>query len=117
MLTMLRSLNIAKFSSFQLPTVNLHLEKDCNYKCSFCYAHFKESIDLLSKDDTLSLITALKKQGNVQKINFAGGEPFLNAHLGLFIQHAKSLGIKTSIVTNASRMTKVWLEAYGKYLD
>ena len=23
-------------------TLNWHLEKDCNYKCKFCYAHFSK---------------------------------------------------------------------------
>lgn len=51
------------------------------------------------------------------KLNFAGGEPFLNKNLGDYIKFAKSLGFKTSIITNASRMTNSWLLAYGMHLD
>jgi len=41
----------------------------------------------------------------------------LNKNLGEYIEYAKTLGVKTSIVTNASRMTKVWIESYGRFVD
>jgi MoaA/NifB/PqqE/SkfB family radical SAM enzyme len=45
------------------------------------------------------------KENDIYKINFAGGEPFMNQYLGDYIQYAKEIGLKTSIITNASRMT------------
>lgn len=54
---------------------------------------------------------------HIYKVNFAGGEPLLNAHLGEYIKYAKKLGLKTSIITNASKMTEKWLEQHGAYLD
>jgi radical S-adenosyl methionine domain-containing protein 2 len=51
-------------------------------------------------------------------VNFAGGEPLLNEHLGNYIKYAKSdLGMKTSIITNASKMTQSWIWANAPYLD
>lgn len=55
------------------------------------------------------MIKKLKDEGNVGKINFAGGEPLMNPFLGEYIKYSKDLGIVTSIVTNASRMTIPWL--------
>jgi radical S-adenosyl methionine domain-containing protein 2 len=99
-----------------LITVNWHLAKDCNYNCTFCYAHFQDIEVGLDKENGMRLIHALHEAG-VFKVNFAGGEPFLNQHLGDFVKEAKRIGLKTSIITNASRMTIGWLEQYGKYLD
>jgi len=53
-----------------LLTVNWHLEKDCNYKCSFCYAHFDHVIKNLDLQEGFKLIKALRKEGNFYKINF-----------------------------------------------
>lgn len=97
-------------------TVNWHLEKDCNYKCKFCYAHFSHINTNLDIDQGFSLIDEIKKN-DIYKINFAGGEPLLNKNVGEFIKYSKQLGLKTSIITNGSRITKKWLTKYGRNLD
>ena len=97
-------------------TVNWHLEKDCNYKCKFCYAHFSHINTNLNIEQGFSLIDEIKKN-NIYKINFAGGEPLLNKNVGEFIKYSKQQGLKTSIITNGSRMTKKWLTKYGRNLD
>lgn len=97
-------------------TVNWHLEKDCNYKCKFCYAHFSHINTNLNIDQGFSLIDEIKKN-DIYKINFAGGEPLLNKNVGEFIKYSKQQGLKTSIITNGSRMTKKWLTKYGRNLD
>jgi radical S-adenosyl methionine domain-containing protein 2 len=97
-------------------TVNWHLEKDCNYKCKFCYAHFSHINTNLNINQGFSLIDEIKKN-DIYKINFAGGEPLLNKNVGEFIKYSKQQGLKTSIITNGSRMTKKWLTKYGKNLD
>lgn len=100
-----------------LLTVNWHLEKDCNYKCSFCYARFEHVRENLDLQEGFKLIKALREEGNFYKINFAGGEPLMNKNLGEYVKFAKEIGLKTSIITNASRLTRTWLLAYGPYLD
>lgn len=98
--------------------MNWHLEKDCNYKCSFCYAHFQHVRQNLDLHEGFQLIRALKEEGGFYKINFAGGEPLLNKNLGEYIRFAKeTVGLRTSIITNASLMTNSWLLNYGKYID
>lgn len=101
-----------------LYTVNAHLVKQCNLKCKFCYAHFSDVLneEVLSKEDIYRLIDLLTNAGCL-KLNFAGGEPMLHPHLGEFILYASEVGIKTSIVTNGTRLTKSWLEKYGDYLN
>ncbi|KAL8719841.1 MAG: hypothetical protein Q9181_008007 [Wetmoreana brouardii] len=63
---------------------------------------------------------ALLKTAGMKKINFAGGEPFMNAEfLGQLVQYCKAtLKLESvSLVTNGSKVTKKWLAKYSKYLD
>lgn len=62
----------------------------------------------------------LLKEAGMRKVNFAGGEPFMNAKfLGRLAQYCKStLDLESvSIVTNGSKVTASWLAEYGKYID
>eukprot|EP00301_Raphidiophrys_heterophryoidea_P007376 c12863_g1_i5.p1 GENE.c12863_g1_i5~~c12863_g1_i5.p1 ORF type:complete len:435 (+),score=96.48 c12863_g1_i5:309-1613(+) len=104
------------FDKAHFLTVNWHLEKDCNYKCKFCYAHFRETQQNLTKNEGFRLLEAFAKKG-FYKVNFAGGEPLLNSNLGAYLKHASSIGLKTSIITNASKMTATWLTSFGRYID
>jgi len=58
----------------------------------------------------------------LDKINFAGGEPFIiqrGKYLGELIRYCKN-DLKTgmvSVVTNGSMVTERWFENYGQYLD
>lgn len=96
-------------------TVNFHLTKKCNYKCSFCYAHFKNTVEL-SFLNSCRILYVLSKFG-IRKINFAGGEPFLYKGFGELLKLAKELGFVTSIITNGSLITQNWIFKYGHYLD
>ena len=97
-------------------TVNWHLEKDCNYKCKFCYAHFSKIKNNLDLENGFKLIDEIKLN-NVYKINFAGGEPLLNNNVGEFIRYANHIGLKTSIISNGTKITNTWLMNYGRYLN
>lgn len=99
-----------------LLTVNWHLEKHCNYSCKFCYAHFADTPGGLSEEEGRRLLDSLRSFG-VYKINFAGGEPMLNRHLGAFLKHARGIGLKTSIITNASKLTLSWLREHCSSID
>lgn len=62
----------------------------------------------------------LLKEAGMRKVNFAGGEPFMNAKfLGQLAQYCKStLALESvSIVTNGSKVTPTWLATYGQYVD
>ena len=63
---------------------------------------------------------AILKAAGMKKINFAGGEPFMNAEfLGQLVMYCKeTLNLESvSVVTNGSKVTKRWLAKYGEYLD
>lgn len=63
---------------------------------------------------------ALLKEAGMKKINFAGGEPFLQAEfLGQLAKYCKeTLDLESvSIVTNGSKVTSAWLAKFAKYVD
>lgn len=56
------------------------------------------------------------------KVNFAGGEPFLQMYqkdLGQMVRHAKEdLGYESvSIISNGSQLRREWFDEYGRWLD
>ena len=69
-------------------TLIWHLEKDCNYKCKFCYAHFSKTKTNLNLYDGYKLLEEIK-DNNIYKINFAGGEPLLNKNTGNLLNFQK----------------------------
>lgn len=100
----------------KIKAVNYHFTRVCNYACSFCFYTQKNSHKLAIEDSFIG-IKKLADYG-VEKINFAGGEPFVYPkQLGEMVRYAKSLGMATSVITNGSRVTKEWFEEYGQYLD
>ncbi|KAL3926294.1 MAG: hypothetical protein SGARI_005655, partial [Bacillariaceae sp.] len=54
-----------------------------------------------------------------EKINFAGGEPFLHPTLlgELCKLSSSKLGMAVSIISNGSLITAEWMETYGTYVD
>ena len=106
----------------QIPSVNFHLWKPCNMRCTFCFATFQDAGQNalpkghLPREDCLLVVDALAAAGFV-KINFAGGEPTLCPWLPDLLQRAKKLGLTTSVVTNGSCVTPEWLDRVDGCLD
>tara|TARA_B100001250_G_scaffold411039_1_gene438751 strand:- start:620 stop:1600 length:981 start_codon:yes stop_codon:yes gene_type:complete len=105
-------------NSSRLPAVNWHLEAYCNYGCKFCYAPLQEQRkkEKISKDEGFIILQSIADYG-VEKINFVGGEPMLNPYIDDWIIAAKKLGLVTSIVSNGTNMTEVWLLRMFPHLD
>lgn len=109
--------------SQKIPSVNYHLWEPCNMRCKFCFATFqdvKRDMELpkghLPENECLSVVDRLAEAG-FEKINFAGGEPTLCPWLPNLIKRAKNHGMVTSIVTNGSRITDLWLDGLNGSLD
>jgi radical S-adenosyl methionine domain-containing protein 2 len=104
-----------------ITTVNFHLIKACNFRCKFCYATFNDisskEIKAVIKKEHFEIVNAVAQSGYFKKINFAGGEPTLVPHITELIQYAKSLGLETSIVTNASKIDAEWVKNIAGHLD
>ena len=97
-----------------LQTVNFHLYKPCDARCTFCFATFRDVSGHLALDDARRLLDVLAEHG-CRKVNFAGGEPTLHPHVAVLVRHAASLGLTTSMVTNGSRLAQL-LDKVGSEL-
>lgn len=89
--------------------VNYHITNRCNYNCTYCFGKFHEQKDP-SSDEAKRIIDNIasyfaQNQITDGRINLAGGEPTLYAHLNEVIDYASSLGIQVSLVTNGSLLT------------
>ena len=57
----------------------------------------------------------------MEKINFSGGEPFIEGRQGKFVGEMvryckKELNLSVSIVSNGSLIREQWLKEYGKLI-
>ncbi|XP_010850339.1 PREDICTED: radical S-adenosyl methionine domain-containing protein 2 [Bison bison bison] len=107
-----------------LPTtptsVNYHFTRQCNYKCGFCFHTAKTSFVLPLEEAKKGLL--MLKEAGMEKINFSGGEPFLQdrgEYLGRLVKFCKQeLQLPSvSIVSNGSLIRERWFQKYGEYLD
>ncbi|XP_036904566.1 radical S-adenosyl methionine domain-containing protein 2 [Sturnira hondurensis] len=104
-----------------IPTsVNYHFTRQCNYKCGFCFHTAKTSFVLPLEEARRGL--RLLKAAGMEKINFSGGEPFLQdrgEYVGQLVKYCKkNLCLPSvSIVSNGSLIREQWFVDYGQYLD
>ncbi|NXI46972.1 RSAD2 protein, partial [Galbula dea] len=101
-------------------SVNYHFTRQCNYKCGFCFHTAKTSFVLPLEEAKRGL--AMLKEAGMEKINFSGGEPFLQDRgefVGKLVQFCKQeLKLPSvSIVSNGSLIRERWFQKYGEYLD
>ncbi|KAK5636732.1 hypothetical protein RRF57_012444 [Xylaria bambusicola] len=99
-------------------SVNFHFTRKCNKECKFCF-HTEKSSHVASEDEMKHGLRLLKAAG-MRKINFAGGEPFLYPQvLAMLCRFCKEeLGLESvSIITNGTKVTKKWMEEYGRWVD
>ena len=104
----------------KIPSVNFHFTRKCNYSCKFCFHTSKTSV-VLPVEKMKHLISLLADSG-CQKINFAGGEPFLPEYretLGSLIKFCKEECnySSVSIISNGVYVLEPWFEKYGRFLD
>ncbi|RAK97309.1 radical SAM domain-containing protein [Aspergillus ibericus CBS 121593] len=99
-------------------SVNYHFTRQCNKSCGFCF-HTASTSHVEKIEDTKRGLSLLKAAG-MRKINFAGGEPFLDkSRLGQMIDYCKDvLHLESvSIVTNGSLVTRKFLAKHGHHID
>mmetsp|Transcript_18321 Transcript_18321/g.36997 ORF Transcript_18321/g.36997 Transcript_18321/m.36997 type:complete len:141 (+) Transcript_18321:127-549(+) len=86
----------------RVKSVNYFISRECNYKCKFCFHTQKNTHKLGLGKAKLGL--QLLQHSGTEKINFAGGEPFLNPELlGELCKYAREdCGMAVSIISNGS---------------
>lgn len=99
-------------------SVNYHFTRQCNRECGFCF-HTAKTSHVESEENAKKALALLERAG-MKKVNFAGGEPFLNQRfLGRLVKYSKGvLHLESvSIVSNGSLITEAWFRQYGQHLD
>tara|TARA_R110002126_G_scaffold185206_1_gene333715 strand:- start:194 stop:1048 length:855 start_codon:yes stop_codon:yes gene_type:complete len=109
-------------------TINWHILEACNYDCYFCYAKYSQKsifsrcyAEILRELSTLNSrsIDFLNGSSIVEgvRINFAGGEPFLEKNLGQAIAIAYDLGLRPSFISNGSLLTDDFIMKFGPMIS
>ena len=96
-------------------SANIHIIGVCNYRCQHCFDRCLTH-EYMTPGSWKPILNYLKEKG-VEKINIAGGEPFLYPHLNEMCGLLKSMGFRVSIVSNGSRITKKRLAELRPHLD
>ena len=93
--------------------INFHITDLCNYRCRFCFVK-KENITASIEDleKCVDKIDRYFKDNNITdgRINLAGGEPLIYREILKLIDYIYSKGIKVSIITNGSLLTKEFID-------
>ncbi len=86
----------------RVKSVNYFISRECNYKCKFCF-HTQKNTNKLGLGKAKLGLQLLQHSGT-EKINFAGGEPFLNPQLlGELCKYAhEECSMAVSIISNGS---------------
>ena len=86
-----RSFSTSKVAKIPaLRSVNYFFTRTCNYNCGFCF-HTATSSFNLPLEEAFKGLGSLKDAG-MDKINFAGGEPFIidrGKHVGELVKFCK----------------------------
>mmetsp|Transcript_12151 Transcript_12151/g.21361 ORF Transcript_12151/g.21361 Transcript_12151/m.21361 type:complete len:341 (-) Transcript_12151:118-1140(-) len=110
------SSNSTKMKKTNNLVVNYHFHRRCNYSCKFCF-HTSTNGTLADLSDAQRAMKLLRDEGMI-RVNFSGGEPFLQAKwLGAMCQYSHELGVTVSIVSNGSKITDKWMKQFGQYVD
>lgn len=95
-------LNARAFKPFY---VKIKVNYGCNLKCEMC-KHWRETREPpISMDRFQEVITELAELG-CKKVHFSGGEPMLRPQLPELIAHAAGLGMRVTLTTNGTLVTK-----------
>lgn len=99
-------INFKPFVSSSPKFTIVELTKKCNLNCEMCYyKKYREEKDSIETEAFLDFITQLKNIG-AEVLSLTGGEPFLRKDLPGIIKYAESIGLKTTIFTNAQLIDK-----------
>lgn len=96
--------------------VSWHLWPECNLKCTYCYATFRDIQTKLPEAKAIAVLDRLRAAGT-EKVTFVGGEPLLCPHIVALVRHAKAIGLVTMLVTNGSRLVGELREQLVPHLD
>lgn len=115
--------------------INWHITEACNYRCRYCFAQWTKPGRELIHDtsNTVALLEELfhyfspdnarnplrrEMAWESLRLNLAGGEPLLYGGAATqVIKLARSIGFKTSLISNGSRLSPTLMAELAPHLD
>jgi MoaA/NifB/PqqE/SkfB family radical SAM enzyme len=83
------------------PLVEISPTAVCNASCPWCFYSGKQSGEMIDSSAMLEALTNMAEFG-VRAVNWTGGgEPTLHEGFNSFVAHAKAIGLKQGLFTNA----------------
>ncbi len=79
----------------------------CQHRCPFCYADAPgrgRQTPEMTGDEVRRVLDRIRHEAHVPTVSFTGGEPTLRKELPEFVAYAKSLGMRTNLITNGYRL-------------
>lgn len=104
---------------FKPDTISMIVSKNCNLKCCMCdFWKDQKNVehDPLTLDDYIRIFRQFKDYG-VNAVQFTGGETLLFKDIFTILKEAKSIGLKTMMVTNGTLIDDEKAEKIAKYVD
>jgi radical SAM protein with 4Fe4S-binding SPASM domain len=91
----------------ELPVLSeIALTYRCQNRCTFCYASAPDrgqEVPEMTTAEVKRILDAIVDDARVPTVSFTGGEPTLRPDLPELIAHAKSLRLRTNLITNGIR--------------
>lgn len=101
--------------------INFHLTEVCNYRCTYCFAKFKNDNELNFDGwkKAVDIVSNYYIRNDIKdgRINLAGGEPLVLPFLDNLIDYIHSKNIATSIITNGSFLTKERIDRWNNKIE
>jgi radical SAM protein with 4Fe4S-binding SPASM domain len=84
----------------------------CNLGCGFCYAGCGvaslpegwSETRAMTDDEVCRVLEVIRRDARCPSVSFTGGEPTLRPSLPRLVRHAKTLGLRVNLISNAQRL-------------
>jgi MoaA/NifB/PqqE/SkfB family radical SAM enzyme len=97
--------------------VQIHPTTRCNLRCLHCYSVSGPlEPDLLEYETVRDALTGAVEEG-YKVASFSGGEPLLCQDLGKMLEHAKQLGMRTTVTSNGILLSRARLSMLAGHTD
>jgi MoaA/NifB/PqqE/SkfB family radical SAM enzyme len=97
-----------------LREVHWEITNGCNLRCKHCLS--SSGIARIGELTTEESLTALEtfREAGVSRAYFTGGEPFSRKDFLSILEHASALGMRSTVITNATLLQEAELEGVKK---
>lgn len=97
--------------------LNIYLTNACNLHCPHCFMRSGQPLaNELPKEEWLRILTEFKAEGG-QSVTFSGGEPLMNRDFDAILQHASTIGLATTVLSNGILWTKERIKSLAPIIN